>query len=83
MKDGSTVVVEGQKRIIDEIVGRKKLKQSYEYEVSFKGLSSSENIWLPRDDLLKRGFEKVSRSLLCCPYLFADQRNMSTESARG
>ncbi|KIM49648.1 hypothetical protein M413DRAFT_60157 [Hebeloma cylindrosporum] len=58
MKDGSTVVVEGVKRIIDEIVNRKKLKQSYEYEVSLKGLSSSENIWLPRDDLIKRGFEK-------------------------
>lgn len=58
MKEGSLVVVEGQKRLIDEIVNRKKLKQSYEYEVSFKGLSSSENIWLPRDDLLKRGFEK-------------------------
>ncbi|PCH38593.1 hypothetical protein WOLCODRAFT_66180 [Wolfiporia cocos MD-104 SS10] len=58
MKDGGVVVVEGQKRLIDEIVGRKKLKQSYEYEVSFKGLSSSENIWLPRDDLIKRGFEK-------------------------
>ncbi|OJT13015.1 Elongation factor 3 [Trametes pubescens] len=58
MKEGSVVVVEGQKRIIDEIVARKKLKQSYEYEVSFKGLSSSENIWLPRDDLLKRGYEK-------------------------
>jgi elongation factor 3 len=58
MKDGSLIVVEGQKRTIDEIVSRKKLKQSYEYEVSFKGLSSSENIWLPRDELLKRGFEK-------------------------
>lgn len=58
MKDGALVVVEGQKRLIEEIVARKKLKQSYEYEVSFKGLSSSENIWLPRDDLIKRGFEK-------------------------
>ncbi|KAF8894808.1 P-loop containing nucleoside triphosphate hydrolase protein [Infundibulicybe gibba] len=58
MKDGGIVVVEGQKRLIDEIVARKKLKQSYEYEVSFKALSSSENIWLPRDDLIKRGFEK-------------------------
>ncbi|KAI0648372.1 P-loop containing nucleoside triphosphate hydrolase protein [Trametes meyenii] len=58
MKEGSIVVVEGQKRTIDEIVGRKKLKQSYEYEVSFKGLSSSENIWIPRDELIKRGFEK-------------------------
>ncbi|PFH53601.1 hypothetical protein AMATHDRAFT_137246 [Amanita thiersii Skay4041] len=58
MKDGSLIVVDGQKRTIDEIVTRKKLKQSYEYEVSFKGLSSSENIWLPRDELIKRGFEK-------------------------
>ncbi|KAI0737935.1 P-loop containing nucleoside triphosphate hydrolase protein [Daedaleopsis nitida] len=58
MKDGSIVVVEGQKRIIDEIITRKKLKQSYEYEVSFKNMSSSENIWIPRDDLIKRGFEK-------------------------
>ncbi|KAJ6630203.1 P-loop containing nucleoside triphosphate hydrolase protein [Mycena sp. CBHHK59/15] len=58
MKDGALVIVEGQKRLIDEIIGRKKLKQSYEYEVSFKALSSSENIWLPRDDLIKRGFEK-------------------------
>ncbi|KAF5373121.1 hypothetical protein D9758_001486 [Tetrapyrgos nigripes] len=58
MKEGGVVVVEGQKRLIDEIIARKKLKQSYEYEVSFKGLSSSENIWMPRDDLVKRGFEK-------------------------
>jgi elongation factor 3 len=58
MKDGSLIVIEGQKRTIDEIVNRKKLKQSYEYEVSFKGLSSSENVWLPRDELVKRGFEK-------------------------
>ncbi|KAI0781440.1 P-loop containing nucleoside triphosphate hydrolase protein [Trametes elegans] len=58
MKEGSVVVVEGQKRIIDEIVARKKLKQSYEYEVSFKNLSSSENIWISRDELIKRGYEK-------------------------
>ncbi len=58
MKDGSLVVVEGQKRFIEEIINRKKLKQSYEYEVSFKNLSSTENIWLPRDELVKRGFEK-------------------------
>ncbi|EJD06251.1 uncharacterized protein FOMMEDRAFT_18396 [Fomitiporia mediterranea MF3/22] len=58
MKDGSLFVVEGQKRTLEEIIARKKLKQSYEYEISFKGLSSSENIWVPRDELVKRGFEK-------------------------
>jgi len=60
MKDGALYIHEGQKRQIDEIIARKKLKQSYEYEVSFKGLSSSENLWIPRDELVKRGFEKVS-----------------------
>ncbi|KZV66421.1 hypothetical protein PENSPDRAFT_677026 [Peniophora sp. CONT] len=58
MKEGGNVIVEGQKRVIDEIVARKKLKQSYEYEITFKGMSSSENIWMPRDELIKRGFEK-------------------------
>ncbi|GAA5976987.1 hypothetical protein JCM11641_002216 [Rhodosporidiobolus odoratus] len=58
MKEGATVVVEGVKRTIDEIINRKKLKQSFEYETTFKGLSSSENMWLPRDELIRRGFEK-------------------------
>ncbi|ORY75334.1 P-loop containing nucleoside triphosphate hydrolase protein [Leucosporidium creatinivorum] len=58
MKDGSTVIVEGAKRIIEDVINRKKLKQSFEYECAFVGLSSSENIWLPRDDLIRRGFEK-------------------------
>ena len=61
VKDGSLVVIEGQKRILDEILTRKELKQSYEYEVAFKGLSSFINSWLPR---VKRGFEKV------CLHLF-------------
>merc|ERR1711939_655507 len=58
MKEGSFVVVEGVKREIEDLVARKKLKQSFEYEVSFKNVSSSENIWLPRDELIRRGFEK-------------------------
>ncbi|KAF8321794.1 hypothetical protein DL93DRAFT_2051614 [Clavulina sp. PMI_390] len=58
MKEGGVVVIEGVKRLIDEIVARKKLKQSYEYEVTFKNLSSTENIWLSRDELIQRGFEK-------------------------
>jgi len=58
MKEGANIVIEGQKRVIDEVLARKKLKQSYEYEISFKAMSSSENIWLPRDELIKRGFEK-------------------------
>ncbi|RSH87527.1 translational elongation factor EF-1 alpha [Apiotrichum porosum] len=58
MAEGAVVVIEGVKRFIEELVARKKLKQSYEYEVSFKGLSSAENMWLSRDELVSRGFEK-------------------------
>ncbi|TXT13426.1 hypothetical protein VHUM_00793 [Vanrija humicola] len=58
MAEGATLVKDGVKRTIDELVARKKLKQSYEYEVSFKGLSSAENMWLSRDELISRGFEK-------------------------
>ncbi|KAJ9114949.1 hypothetical protein QFC20_001324 [Naganishia adeliensis] len=58
MKEGGNVIIEGVKRVIDELVARKKLKQSYEYEISFKGLSSTENIWMSRDELISRGFEK-------------------------
>jgi elongation factor 3 len=59
MKEGGIFVIEGAKRILDEILNRKKLKQSYEYEISFKALSSTENIWVSRDELIRRGFEKV------------------------
>jgi elongation factor 3 len=58
MKEGANVIKEGVKRIIDELIARKKLKQSYEYEISFKGLSSAENMWMSRDELITRGFEK-------------------------
>ena len=61
-KEGAIVVIEGVKRQIEDINNRKKLKQSYEYEISFKGLSSADNQWMARDELLKRGFEKV------CPF---------------
>ena len=55
MAEGRIVVVERVERIIDEIVSRKKLKQS----VSFKNLSSTENVWLSRDELIRRSYEKV------------------------
>jgi hypothetical protein len=44
MTEGGIVVVEGVKRIIDEIVGRKKLKQLYECEVSFKNGRTSHRL---------------------------------------
>jgi elongation factor 3 len=64
MKNGSIWVDEtGVKRVIDELVARKKLKNSFQYEVSFKNFSSADNIWMSRDDLIKRGFEKKVMAL--------------------
>ncbi|KIS67648.1 putative translation elongation factor eEF3 [Mycosarcoma maydis] len=58
-KQGEVFVIEGVKRLFDEIVGRKKLKNSFQYEVSFKNMSSADNQWVPRDDLINRGLERA------------------------
>jgi elongation factor 3 len=51
-------VIDGVKRKVDEVIRRRKLKNSYEYEVSFIGCSSADNQWIPRADLEKMGFAK-------------------------
>ncbi|KAI8976025.1 P-loop containing nucleoside triphosphate hydrolase protein [Pilobolus umbonatus] len=51
-------VIDGEKRTIEEIVGRRKLKQSYEYEVSWMGRSSVDNTWISRQKLEDMGFGK-------------------------
>ncbi|KAJ8659460.1 hypothetical protein O0I10_004825 [Lichtheimia ornata] len=53
-----TFVIDGEKRIVEEIVGRRKLKQSYEYEVSWVGRSSVDNTWISRQRLEQMGFGK-------------------------
>ncbi|KAI8145720.1 armadillo-type protein [Fennellomyces sp. T-0311] len=51
-------VIEGEKRVVEDIVGRRKLKQSYEYEVAWVGKSSVENTWISRQRLEIMGFSK-------------------------
>ncbi|CAO3697528.1 unnamed protein product [Rhizopus microsporus] len=51
-------VIEGEKRVVEAIVGRRKLKQSYEYEVSWVGRSSVDNTWISRSKLEEMGFGK-------------------------
>ncbi|ORX51936.1 hypothetical protein DM01DRAFT_1336928 [Hesseltinella vesiculosa] len=51
-------IIEGEKRVVEEIVGRRKLKQSYEYEVSWIGRSSVDNTWISRQKLENMGFAK-------------------------
>ena len=42
-------VVDGEKRVVEKLLSRRKLKRSYEYEVQWVGLHSDKNSWLSRD----------------------------------
>lgn len=50
-------VVDGVKRIVDKLLGRRKQKRGYEYEVQWKG--EAETSWLTRDRLEEMGFQKL------------------------
>lgn len=49
----------GEKRTIEFIVGRSKLKKSYQYEIKWVGLEHKYNTWIPRERLLELGFSKL------------------------
>lgn len=42
-------VIDGEKRVVEKLLARRKLKRSYEYEVEWVGLHSDKNTWVPRD----------------------------------
>lgn len=47
------------KRTIEAIVGRSKLKRSFQYEVKWKWWKPKYNSWVPKDVLVDEGFEKL------------------------
>ena len=47
------------KRAIEAIVGRQKLKKSFQYEIKWKWWKPKYNSWVPRDVLIEHGFEKL------------------------
>lgn len=49
----------GEKRTIEFIVGRRKIKRGFEYEIKWKGLQHKDNTWIPRDRLMALGFTKL------------------------
>ena len=52
-------VIDGIKLKVEKILGRRKLKKDYEYEVQWQGQGPDKNAWLPRDDLCDMGLEKM------------------------
>ncbi|KAF9109536.1 hypothetical protein BGX27_007499 [Mortierella sp. AM989] len=52
---------DGSKRQVEMIMGRQKLKKSYQYEIKWKNHVHKFNTWMPRDRLIELGFEKLVR----------------------
>ncbi|KAH9485192.1 mRNA export factor elf1 [Psilocybe cubensis] len=50
---------DGSKRKLELIMGRQKLKKSFQYEVKWRGLDHKYNTWVGREDLIKKGFFKI------------------------
>ena len=46
-------------REIEAIVGRQKLKRSFQYEIKWKYWKPKYNSWVPRERLVEEGFEKL------------------------
>ncbi|TFY69174.1 hypothetical protein EVJ58_g583 [Rhodofomes roseus] len=57
--DADFVGKNGQRRKLEMIMGRQKLKKSFQYEIKWRGLDHRFNTWIPRDELLEKGFTKV------------------------
>ncbi len=49
----------GESRKVEYIVGRQKLKKSYQYEIKWVGYEHRNNSWIPRERLLELGFSKL------------------------
>ncbi|KAH9963914.1 P-loop containing nucleoside triphosphate hydrolase protein [Russula dissimulans] len=49
----------GQRRKLELIMGRQKLKKSFRYEIKWRGLDHKFNTWIPREELLEKGFQKI------------------------
>ncbi|KAF9436851.1 hypothetical protein BGZ76_002774 [Entomortierella beljakovae] len=52
---------DGSKRQVEMLLGRQKLKKSFQYEVKWKGHVHKFNTWMPREKLLELGFDKLIR----------------------
>ena len=53
------VLIEGEKRQIEALMGRRKAKRSFEYEIKFVNKPHEENEWLSREKLEDWGFDKI------------------------
>ncbi|KAJ1557989.1 translational elongation factor EF-1 alpha, partial [Nowakowskiella sp. JEL0078] len=53
------IVIEGEKRKFEQLVGRRKGKKNFEYEVKWFQRVHDDNTWMSRDQLEALGFAKI------------------------
>ncbi|SAM06110.1 hypothetical protein [Absidia glauca] len=53
------IEINGDKRQIETLLGRAKLKKTFQYEVKWKNLLHKHNTWISREKLLDLGFSKM------------------------
>jgi len=51
--------IEGEKRQIEQLMGRRKGKKTFDYEVKWVGKVHDDNTWMPREQLESLGFAKM------------------------
>ncbi|KAJ3055476.1 translational elongation factor EF-1 alpha [Rhizophlyctis rosea] len=54
-----TINLDGEKRVLEEIQGRRKAKRSYEYEIKWVNVPFEGNSWVSREKLEDWGFAKL------------------------
>ncbi|KAF9351376.1 hypothetical protein BGX34_000634 [Mortierella sp. NVP85] len=52
---------DGSQRQVEQIMGRQKLKKSFQYEIKWKNHVHKFNTWMTRERLLELGFDKLVR----------------------
>jgi len=62
-KDEETGVSKKEKRVLEKLVARRKVKKEYHYEVKWKGKTMDFNSWYSRESLSKKGFLKLIKLL--------------------
>ncbi|KAJ3021510.1 hypothetical protein HKX48_008367, partial [Thoreauomyces humboldtii] len=53
------IEVKGTMRRVEYLIGRQKLKKSFQYEVKWIGMMPKHNTWIAREKLLELGFQKL------------------------
>ena len=62
-KDEETGVMKKEKRVVEKLVARRKVKKEYHYEIKWRGKTMDFNSWYSREALSKRGFTKLMKLL--------------------